>query len=67
MGLRSNHLNIKEIKHPFGTFLRQVVKMKMLEIYFALNWAEDQGQGSSFMLTLTIPVILNTLAPTFLR
>lgn len=36
MDFRSN-LDTEAVKSPVGTSLRKVVKMKMLEIYFAFN------------------------------
>lgn len=37
MYLRSNPLDREARKSPFGTFSRKVVKMKMLQIYFAFS------------------------------
>lgn len=43
MDLRSNPLHIKAIKYPFGNFFRKVIKMKMLEICFALNTSSSES------------------------
>lgn len=43
MDLRRNPLDIIAIKHPFENFLREVVKLKMLEICFALNTSSSES------------------------
>lgn len=62
MDFRSN-LDTEAVKSPVGTSLRKVVKMKMLEIYFACNWQRGWGEGNSFILTLAIPVVFNIVKP----